>query len=335
MKVSYKYHLFIAVFSILLIAKVQGQDFHLSQYDAAPMYLNPALVGQFDGQYRLHGHYRTQWGSVSTKPFNTAAVSFDMPFKKIALGAQILNYRAGAGNYNALSAILNVGYSFTIDKKKVHKIALGVQGGLIQKSIDFSKLYFENQYNTTNGGTFDRSAPTGETFGSSSFVLPDLNAGFVYYYGEEKKRLNPFIGASVFHITQPKETFYGQNNNLPMRFMAHSGIKVNASDRVQFIPKIILMRQENAQEINYGLMTHYHLQGSSGAILLFQPTYRSADAFIIEGGVKYGNYEVRMGYDYNTSTLNDFTNGKGGFEISVTYIPRILKPNPINNCPRI
>ena len=68
MKVSYKYHLFIAVFSILLIAKVQGQDFHLSQYDAAPMYLNPALVGQFDGQYRLHGHYRTQWGSVSTKP---------------------------------------------------------------------------------------------------------------------------------------------------------------------------------------------------------------------------------------------------------------------------
>jgi type IX secretion system PorP/SprF family membrane protein len=333
-KMNSKYSLITILLSLLFVSNIKAQDFHLSQYDAAPLYLNPALVGQFDGKFRAHGHYRTQWGSVSSKPFNTAAISFDMPYKKFAFGAQILNYRAGAGNYDALGITLNGGYSRTVDKNKFHKISIGVQLGVIQKSIDFSKLYFESQYTTVDGGTFDQSLPTGETFGSSSFWLPDLNAGFVYYYGEDQKKVNPFIGASVFHLTQPKESFYGIENKLPMRLMVHAGAKVNLSERIQLLPKLLFMQQKNAQEINYGLMLHYHLKGS-GAILLLQPTYRSADAFIIEGGVKYGNYEVRLGYDYNTSTLNDFSDGKGGFEISLTYIPKMFKPNPVNNCPRI
>jgi type IX secretion system PorP/SprF family membrane protein len=324
----------LVLLSFLFVSKISAQDFHLSQYDAAPLFLNPALVGQFDGKYRVHGHYRTQWGSVSSKPFNTAAISFDKSIKKFAVGAQVLNYRAGAGNYDALGITLSGGYSFTFDKKKVHKISIGVQGGVIQKSVDFNELYFENQYTTTGGGSFDQGLPTGETFGANSFWLPDLNAGFVYYYGADQKKLNPFVGASVFHITEPKESFYGVENKLPMRIMGHGGIKVNLSERIQFIPKVLYMKQKNAQEIDYSLMMHYHLKGS-GVILMLQPTYRTVDAFIIEAGVKYSNYEVRLGYDYNTSTLNDFSDGKGGFEISLTYIPKVFKRNPVNNCPRI
>ena len=334
MRMKRRYILLVALFPLFLVNKAKAQDFHLSQYDAASLYLNPSLVGQFDGKYRIHGHYRTQWGAVSSKPFNTAAISFDMPYKKFAFGAQVLNYRAGAGNYDALGITLNGGYSFTFDKKQVHKLSLGIQLGLIQKSVNFDNLFFENQYTTTNGGTFDQSLPTGETFGSSNFWVPDLNAGFVYYYGEDQKRINPFIGASAFHLTQPNESFYGVANKLPIRYMVHGGVKYNLSERIQLLPKVILMRQENAQELNYSLMLHYHLK-SSGAIILFSPTYRSSDAFIVEAGVKYGSYTVRMGYDFNTSTLNNFSDGKGGFEISLTYIPKVFKPNPVKNCPRI
>ena len=120
-----------------------AQDFHLSQHDAAPLYLNPGLVGQFDGKYRVHGHYRTQWGSLSSKSFKTAAISFDMPFDKMAFGAQIINRRAGAGDYSALGVLLNGGYSFTIDKEQTHKFSIGLQLGAIQKSVDFNQLYFE------------------------------------------------------------------------------------------------------------------------------------------------------------------------------------------------
>ncbi|MBL4592642.1 MAG: PorP/SprF family type IX secretion system membrane protein [Flavobacteriales bacterium] len=309
-----------------------AQDFHLSQHDAAPLNLNPALVGQFDGKYRIHGHYRTQWGSLSSKSYKTGAISFDMPFDKMAFGAQIINRRAGAGDYNALGILLNAGYSFTIDQAKTHKFSIGLQAGAIQKSVNFDQLYFEEQYTTVDGGSFDQSLPNGETFGNSSFWLPDVNVGVVYYYGKDPMRINPFIGVSAFHLTQPNETFYGEKSKLPIRYIAHGGAKVNLSEKIQLMPKLLFMRQENAQEINYGLMLHYHLKG---AIVLFGPTYRSSDAFILEAGLKIGSYEAKIGYDFNTSELSDFSDGKGGFEISLTYIPRIFKPNPIKNCPRI
>lgn len=330
-----KYYLFLISGLILLSTTVSSQDFHLSQYDAAPLYLNPALAGQFDGKYRIHGHYRTQWGSVSSKSFKTAAISFDMPInEKFAFGAQILNRRAGAGDYNDLGILLTGAYSFTVDNNEMHKFSVGLQAGVIQKSVDFDKLYFESQYTTTGGGSFDQNLPTGENFGGSNFWIPDVNAGFVYYYGKDQIRVNPFIGASVFHLTQPKETFYATDNKLPLRYKAHAGAKVNISEKIQLMPKVLFMRQRNAQELNYGLMAHYHL-GSTGVIVLLGPTLRSSDAFILEGGAKFGNYEAKVSYDFNTSSLSDFSDGKGGFEISLTYIPRIFKPNPIKNCPRI
>ena len=327
-----KYYSLALISLIFLSINSNGQDFHLSQHDAAALYLNPGLVGQFDGKYRIHGHYRTQWGSLSSKPYKTAAISFDMPFDKMAFGAQIINRRAGGGDYNALGILLNGGYSFTVDSEKTHKFSLGLQAGAIQKSVDFNQLYFESQYTTAGGGSFDQTLPNGETFGNSSFWIPDVNVGFVYYYGKDQKRINPFIGVSAFHLTQPNETFYGEKSKLPIRYIGHGGAKVNISEKIQLMPKLLFMRQENAQEINYGLMVHYHLKG---AIILLGPTYRSADAFIIEGGAKIGSYEAKIGYDFNTSELNDFSDGKGGFEISLTYIPRIFKPNPIQNCPRI
>ncbi len=329
-----KYNVLALLALMSLSVGLNAQDFHLSQHDAAALYLNPGLVGQFEGKYRVHGHYRTQWGSLSSKSYKTAAISFDKSFNKIGFGAQIINRRAGAGDYNALGILLNGGYSFTVDKEKVHKFSIGIQGGVIQKSVDFNKLYFEDQYTTAGGGTFDESLPNGETFGNSSFWLPDVNIGFVYYYGANQKRINPFVGASAFHLTQPNETFYGEESKLPMRYIGHGGAKVNLSEKIQLMPKVLFMKQENAQEVNYGLMLHYHM-GASGTIVLFGPTYRSADAFILEGGLKFGSYEAKLGYDFNTSELNDFSDGKGGFEISLTYIPKIFKPNPIQNCPRI
>lgn len=328
------YYFVLAVSLAISFTKVDAQDFHLSQYDAAALYLNPALAGQFDGKYRLHAHYRTQWGSVSSKAFNTSAISFDMPYKKFAFGLQVLNNRAGAGNYNVLNIALNAAYNIYLDKDKTHKIAFGIQGGTIQKSVNFNNLYFENQFTSVGGGSFDLNAPTGETINNNSFWIPDLNAGFVYFYGKEQIRINPFVGYSVFHITQPQEDFFETNNNLPMRHVIHGGAKINISNTVQILPKGLYMQQENASEVNVGMMLHYNMQ-KAGTILMLGTNFRTADAFIIEAGAKYGSYEARISYDVNTSDLNDFSDGKGGFEVSITYIPKIFKPNPIRNCPRI
>ncbi len=326
-----------SILALILFVSVKvasAQDFHLSQYDAPPMFLNPAMTGMFDGKYRVHGHYRTQWMAVATKPFTTAGISFDMPIKKFGAGIQIFNYRAGAGTYNVLSALLSVGYDVVLDHKKNHHIALGVQGGIVQKSVDQSKLSFGNQYTTAYDGGFDTGLPNGETFSNSHFMIHDINAGFLYYFAKDNSRLNPFVGFSAFHLTQPQETFFDKDNKLPLRYYAHGGVKVNVNEKIQLLPKFIYMKQINDQEFTATLLLHYFLK-SSDTYLIFGPTYRNKDAAIIEGGIKKGNYTARLSYDINTSSLKEVSNHRGGFEISLTYVARRSKPNPLANCPRL
>lgn len=320
--------------ALFLPSIVVAQDFQLSQYDAPPMFLNPAMTGMFDGHYRVHAHYRTQWAAVASKPFTTAGVSFDMPVKKFGIGAQVLNYRAGAGRYNVTSALLSFGYDLVFDKDNNHHLALGLQAGMLQKSIDVTALTFSNQYSGLNGGTFDASASSGENFSNSSFAMEDINAGFLYYYAKAGSRLNPFIGYSVAHLTQPTESFFGASNRLPSRSYLHGGIKINVNEKVQLLPKFLYMTQKDAQSTTATLLVHYFLKDSE-TYLIFGPTIRTNDAAILELGLKKGNYLARVSYDVNTSGLKTASASRGGFEISLTYTARRSKPNPLANCPRL
>ena len=324
----------IGVGLLFLPSVIVAQDFQLSQYDAPPLFLNPAMTGMFDGRYRVHAHYRTQWAAVASKPFTTAGISFDMPIKKFGVGFQVLNFRAGAGRYNVTSALLSFGYDLVFDKTNNHHLALGIQAGMLQKSINVSSLTFGDQYSGLNGGSFNSGVST-ENFSNTSLVVEDINAGFLYYYAKESSRLNPFIGFSVAHLTQPKESFFsGSTNTLPSRYYLHGGTKINMNEKVQLLPKFLYMKQKNAESTTATLLLHYFLKNAD-TYLIFGPTYRSNDAAIVEFGLKKGNYLARVSYDVNTSGLKVVSASRGGFEISLTYTARRNKPSPLANCPRL
>ena len=57
---------------------VQAQDVHFTQFNAAPLIVNPAFTGNFSGKMRASAIYRDQWRSV-TVPFKTIAISVDAP----------------------------------------------------------------------------------------------------------------------------------------------------------------------------------------------------------------------------------------------------------------
>lgn len=325
---------YILFFALLFNGRISAQDFHLSQYDAAPLFLNPAMTGMFSGNYRAHAHYRSQWAAIATKPFQTTSLSYDTHVKKNSFGGQILNYRAGAGNYNAFSILVSGARDWAIDSAGNHHLSFGAQAGFIYKSVNMSKLIFENQYVATNGGSFDNSIPNGELNYNQSAFLHDANAGLFYYYAKDQCRINPFLGFTAFHISQPNESFYGQKNKLPMRFLLHGGAKVNVTESIQLIPKFFMMQQVNDQELTYSLLAHYYLK-ESNSFLILGATMRNKDAAIFEAGLKYGKYIYRLSYDINTSSLKPSTDGRGGLEISITFTQPKQKPNPIPNCPRL
>lgn len=311
-----------------------AQDFHLSQYEAAALNQNPAMTGLFKGNLRVHGHYRTQWSAIATKPFTTGIISADMPVKKLAFGIQIANFRAGAGNYNVFSFLASAAYDIKLDKNNSHHLSIGIQGGAFQKSINYEKLSFGSQYSPFQGGFFDQSVSSGENFAGNSVIKGDLNAGLMYYYGKESALLNPFAGVSFFHINQPKESFFNADNKLPLRWVAHGGTKVNINEKIQFVAKAFYMGEKNARELTYAADIHYYLSDQD-AYLLFGPTFRNKDAAVIMAGLKLGKFTYRLSYDINTSSLQPATNGRGGLEFSITYINNKIDPNPIKTCPRL
>src|SRR5688500_12095761 len=168
-----------------------AQDFHLSQYDAAALNVNPGMTGVFKGEYRIHAHYRNQWLAVATKPFTTGVVAFDANKGKWGFGGQIANFRAGVGGYNVISVMRSAARHFSFGKRKYSLISIGAQVGFFQKSINASSLTFANQYVKTNGGEFNTTLPTNENFAGNGIFNLDVNAGVMYYFANPTTMINP------------------------------------------------------------------------------------------------------------------------------------------------
>jgi type IX secretion system PorP/SprF family membrane protein len=339
----------LVIITLFIQQLVVAQDAHLSIYDAAPLYLNPAMTGVFEGDWRIHGQYRTQWRSVNFKPYQTGLISFDMSKNKWGFGAQISNFRAGQGNFNAAQGTVSVAYTTPIDRKKNHNLSFGIQGGLTQKSVEYQLLTYNNQYSTANGGTFDMGMPSGEAFEGQSLVIPNVNAGLLYFFARQQARLNPFIGVSAFNLTTPQETFYDADNRLPIRYYGHFGTRINITELLYITPKVLVMNQEEYWEQTYAADAGYYMKEADmylTAGLLFrtvgfpksvgsETSKISSDAMLITAGAKLENITVRVGYDLNISSLSTVSNGRGGFELSLTYVNQKRKTTNEKICPRI
>lgn len=305
----------------------KGQDFHLSQYDAAPLYLNPSLTGMYFGEedddFRINAGYRNQWGSIAQKPFTTAYLSYDMNMDRFGAGGFLINNRSGTGNLNSLSFFASGSYSVT-NLSSPHKILTGLQLGLFHKSFDPTKFTYDSQYSESEGG-FDSGLSSGETFERNSKLNFDANVGVYYRFLEEGKRVSPYFGFTIFHATRPNESFTVTKSKIPMRFLVNGGAQIKTGDNLVLEPVLLFMHQADAREINGGLRAWYEMKDSPYK-LLAGFDYRVEDAMVFHLGIKYFSHLFRISYDHNFSYLNAYTKGRGGFELSLILMGSKGKP---------
>ena len=79
------------------------------------------------------------------------------------------------------------------------------------------------------------------------------------------------------------------------------------------------MNQANDHELQVGALLTYDIQGSDDNFFA-GPYYRNRDAFIFHVGGTHEDYVIRFSYDMNTSSLKSVSKGRGGFEVSITYV---------------
>src|ERR1700712_145869 len=188
-----------------------GQDHLYSQFFNSPLYLNPALTGQFKADLRMNLIYRNQWTSVpGTLSYVSGSIDYNVP--QFGGGIGILFTRSSEGTAYLDKTNISGLYSYSIGSDDF-VLSFGLQAGVTDRTLDYSKLGFCAQIDPTLGITSGSSAAGSFPFNNKFYF--DSGLGLNLAAGDFN------IGASLQHINQPNESFTGTPAKLPMRINGH------------------------------------------------------------------------------------------------------------------
>ncbi len=296
-----------------------AQDMHFSQYFNNPLFVNPAHAGNGINYVRASLFYRNQWNTVAS-PFRSYSLAVDKAVRRFGFGALAANNSAGQDGISQLNILGNLTYIQSLGEAKTNKIALGIQFGIIQKSFDPSRMSFDNQYTVDHG--YDPNAPNGETFYKTRINRPDINAGILYTrnQGVPDKWFKTYAGITFSHVTQPKESFIIDENKLPIKLTANAGAGFVLSKQLELRPSVLFVNQDRFREINMGMLASFSLDNLN--VMQLGIYNRNRDAVIAYAGYQVSNFFLGLSYDINTSALSGSSRSRGGFELSLTYVPK-------------
>ena len=316
---------------------LKGQDIHFTQYYFSPLNTNPAHTGAFDGDYRVVGNYRSQWGAVVDHQFVTTGLSYDQNLSiynhKIAVGINFVSDKSsiGALKQNKLHLV----GSYKKDYKG-HEFSAGLQFGLLHKGIDFTRFTFPDQYDQANGN-FSTNVPNTQSFENTTIYNFDLNLG-VSWGKQINKKVKPVIGFTLMHLNSPSESFLdNKNNSFLLRKVVDVKVIYDLNSKTKLIPNILFMNQNKAQELVWGAIVRYKVAANKyklfdifGGISSRQGFGRNYDAFTLLFGGKIKEYQLGISYDLNMSNLSSVSHFRGAFELSLIYIAKSTKSKTHN-----
>lgn len=298
-----------------------SQDIHFSQFFETPLWRNPSLAGIFTGDIRVQAVYRDQWNSV-TNAYRTGSLNaeFKKPIGKgndfITTGMQVLFDRAGTIGWTSTHVLPVLNYHKSLSNEKNKYLSLGFMGGWVQRRFDPSKVTTNSQYD--NGGI-------GENFSNTQYNYLDGSVGMSFNSNLNNNASNNFfIGAAYHHFNRPKTTFYRNANiELHPKWVFSGGLRFGVSDNAYMTIQADHTTQGAFTETVGGAMYGLKLGEDPD-----NPTYtihagaflRWNDALIPVVKLDYNPFSVAISYDANISKLKPSSYGRGGFEISVSYV---------------
>ncbi len=321
---------------ICSLEQVQAQsDPHFTQYYVYPSWTNPALTGAFDGAYRVSGIYRSQWGNVST-PYNTQGANGEFTTNNnMNFGVSLLNQTAGDGGYRYNTGYLNLAYTgVRFGAMENHRVALGMQFGVIQRRFDPTKLKFGDQWNPING--YNPSNNTADVLANTSTTSFDAGAGILYFDATPNKKANFYGGYAASHLTKPTDDFSGNGtDDLPIRHTIHAGMRIKVNNGLTLTPNALYLKQGSGTEKMLGL--YAQIKAGEETDFMLGGNYRFDDAVTPFAGFTHKSLLIGLSYDITTSDLGKLANGSNSFELSLSFVgkKKVKTPEVEFVCPRL
>ncbi|GAB4094009.1 PorP/SprF family type IX secretion system membrane protein [Flaviaesturariibacter terrae] len=315
-----------------LLQKAEAQtDPHFSQFFVFPSWVNPAFTGTFDGAYRVSGVFRSQWSGM------------EGGFKTVGFAAEANTNRNVAVGVNAFQQSTGTGYTYqqvyasfayngvTLDAEGYKVLSFGLQAGMISRRFDASKFQTEDQWNYLTG--YNSTIPSADRLMANSSSVFDASAGVLYMDLDENKKINPYIGFAVHHLTSPEEYFVSraEKTKMPMRLTGHVSLGINASEFTTVTPSVLYMRQGTAEEKVLGLNIRHMVADNFS--LLGGASYRFQDAIVPFLGLQSGNLRIGASYDISASDIGKTIGKTNSFELSLGLTFNRPEDNRYLRCP--
>ena len=312
----------------LKFTPAQGQETQFSQFYAAPLVLAPSFAGSADGS-RLTLNYRNQWPQIPGA-FVAYAFSYDHYFHNYRSGVGLLFFRdqAGSGNLAATRGGLNYSYNFRLTHDWT--IRPGVQFIYEQRSIDYSRLIFEDQIGP-DGSISPNGSPITPIDRISYF---DASSSVVAY------SRNLWGGLALANLMMPNQSMTSNEvSRIPIRTSVFGGYRHEyggflSAEQAESISFTFLYK--NQGRFNQLDLAAYWTKNPVFLGLLYRgvPIFNNLengflnnDAFVFMGGIRTENMRIGYSYDFTISRL--INNTGGAHEISIIY--EFNKQTPATN----
>lgn len=348
MKVFYNFCFSFALIMGLFLgmsSSILAQDPHFSQFYASPLTLNPALAGTSPGNYRVAVNYRDQWRGALDNPLRTFSAAGDLKYymndrqnrPDIASGGfMFFSDQVSDFDLNTNQIAVVGAYHKSLDQNIDHYLGLGFQIGLIQKSINYEDLFFQDQFNSIN----DFNLPTGELLPANNFAFFDFAVGLNYSISPVKGR-QYFGGISYSHITTPNISFYKldqtpnpalvRENALFAKLTGYAGMSMTSSEKMEIQPRILFLSQGPHTEVNLGTNFKYKLDDYGDKHLHFGPWIRTVnnesgfgvESLVASIGIELKNILFGLSYDHSLGDLITDRKGLNALEISITFLGEV------------
>jgi type IX secretion system PorP/SprF family membrane protein len=320
--------LVIVFISTGIAVKSYTQDLHLSQFDAAPLFYNPALSGNFDGIHRFIGNWKSQWST-----YNSVLASYDamLPDKfslaggKFGAGGIITKDQAGENSYGYTQIKFLPSYHIPIIPNDILYLSAGLEFTMTQNGI--------NKNTVTTGSMFDANGNVipGYNGLNTSLWYFDMAAG-VNAYTMVKGKYPINLGITLSHLLKPGKSLIGGSSiNNPRRFSVNSNTVIRVDSNISLLPSLIWIHQNPSNEVNVGTFVKYAFKKIPYACYLGS-WWRVKDAIIFGAAIDFPgfqpNHVVNFGISYDV-TLSSYRKSvtwdtkkvsANSIEISLKYI---------------
>ena len=284
---------------------VSGQNDPLfSHYMFNPSYYNPGWLGDVKSSFATF-HHRTQWAGYTTSFDGSGGapisqlMSFALPIsgRLSTAGVNFIHDQVGIES----TVKMQVGAAYTFDLKK-GQLSVGMMPTLINRTLRFDELRFENPGDPLNTGTRESQS------------RPDLAAG-VFYNSVD----GFFAGIGVDHLLSPSlisiEASGSQiSGKLESVYYFHGGKRMDLNRDLELVPTFLLKTSFGGYSLDVSGVLNYR-QTMWGGL-----SYRSAESAVLLLGYNFlENKALKVGYSFDYVVQNQDVKRPTSHEIFVRY----------------